>query len=170
METRLNIPAVIRIGGNSEDQAIDILQRANGSFPAPVRAFGRDDLPEACAAELRQLIETYEPAVDTPPVPDRKAGDAYQFETVTGGRVTLDHDLCRDCESKICIQTCVPQILSLDGDVPVLNISHEEARRGGCTECLACEIECYFLGNKGGDVHLPIRGLDEEADANGYSD
>ena len=44
--------------------------------------------------------------------------------------------------------------------MPVLNITREAAKRGGCIECLACEVECYFEGNKGGYVDLPIAGLD----------
>jgi len=42
----------------------------------------------------------------------------------------------------------------------VLNITRQEAKRGGCVECLAFEIECFFEGNGGGFVHLPIAGLD----------
>ena len=162
MDAQLSVPAVIRIGGNSEAQAIEVLQRANGSFPAPVRAFGRDDTPEACAATLRELIEAADsPAEVEQPDPRGPATDPYTFETVTGGTVTLDHDLCRRCESKICIETCSPGILSLENDVPVLNITHDAAKGGGCTECLACEVECYFLGNKGGVIDLPIVGLDD---------
>jgi NAD-dependent dihydropyrimidine dehydrogenase PreA subunit len=79
---------------------------------------------------------------------------------VTDGEVTLDHQACQDCASKICIETCVPGILELQGGVPVLNITPEEAKKGGCSECLACEIECFFEGNRGGYVSLPIAGLD----------
>jgi hypothetical protein len=54
----------------------------------------------------------------------------------------------------------VPGILSLnDEGLPVLNISANEAARGKCTECLACDIECYYEGNKGGYIALPIKGL-----------
>ncbi|MDQ7026265.1 MAG: acetate--CoA ligase family protein [Anaerolineae bacterium] len=162
MDTQLNIPAVIRIGGNAEEEAIDILQRAKGTFPAPLEAYGRDDSPDMCAERLQALIETYEPLQDPPVRENPQAQDPYQFETVTGGTVTFDHALCRNCESKICIETCVPQILSLDEGVPVLNIGHDEAKRGACTECLACEVECYFLGNRGGIIHLPIQGLSSE--------
>lgn len=161
MDTQLNVPAVIRIGGNAEEQAIDILLRAKDTFPAPIEAYGRDDSPELCAERLQSLIETYEPLEETVFREIPQAQDPYQFETVTEGTITFDHALCRACESKICIETCVPQILSLDGDVPILNIGHEEARRGACTECLACEVECYFLGNRGGSIHLPIQGLDK---------
>jgi NAD-dependent dihydropyrimidine dehydrogenase PreA subunit len=74
--------------------------------------------------------------------------------------VTFDYDACSDCESKICIETCVPGILDLQEGVPVLNITKEQAKKGGCTECLACEIECYFEGNRGAYISLPIPGLD----------
>jgi ferredoxin-like protein FixX len=74
--------------------------------------------------------------------------------------VILDHEVCQDCNSKICIETCVPGILELQDGVPVLNITAEQAKKGGCNECLACEIECFFEGNRGGYVSLPIAGLD----------
>jgi succinyl-CoA synthetase beta subunit len=161
MDTQLNVPAVIRIGGNGEEQAIEILERANGTFPAPVEAYGRDDTPDFCVDSLASLVESYTPAENVPPRPVREPQEPYSFETVTGGTVTYDHALCRDCETKACVQTCVPQILSLDSEVPVLNITREEAKRGGCIECLACEVECHFLGNRGGFIRLPIAGLDE---------
>ncbi len=66
-----------------------------------------------------------------------------------------------DCESKVCIEKCVPEILKLEKDVPVLAISNEEAKAGKCIECLACEIECIFHGNKGAYIDLPIAGLEE---------
>ncbi len=159
MDAPLNVPAVIRLGGNAEEQAIAIVRRANGAFPAPVEAYGRADTPETCAARLRDLIDGYTPQANPQPRALPPAQEPYQFETVTGGTVTFDHALCRACASKICVETCVPKILALAQGVPVLNIAPEEARRGGCTECLACEVECAFLGNQGGRITLPIPGL-----------
>jgi succinyl-CoA synthetase beta subunit len=159
MDEPLNIPAVIRVGGNAEEQAITILERANGAFPAPVEAYGRDNSPDTCVERLAALIEAYIP-LDTIPVREAfEPAEPYSFETVTGGTITYDHARCRDCSTKICIETCVPKILSLEGDVPVLNIDRDEAKRGGCIECLACEVECHFLGNRGGRITLPIQGL-----------
>jgi succinyl-CoA synthetase beta subunit len=161
MEAPLMVPAVIRLGGNAEEQAIDILKRAEDVIPAPVQAFGKDDNPAYCAERLDLLIQSYakptsaaEPKIPPPPAA------AYSFETVTGGCVSFDHTLCLDCESNICVERCVPQIIKLENDVPVLNITHDEAMKGGCTECLACQIDCYFEGNQGGFVDLPIPGLD----------
>jgi ferredoxin-like protein FixX len=161
MDDQLNVPAVIRVGGNLEEQAIAILERANGAFPAPVEAYGRDDTPDACVARLETLVDAYIPAEEIPVREAFDPAEPYSFETVTGGIITYDHARCRDCESKACVETCVPQILSLVDSVPVLNISREDAKRGGCVECLACEVECHFLGNRGGRIFLPIAGLDE---------
>jgi ferredoxin-like protein FixX len=97
------------------------------------------------------------------PQPERAAEPRlYQFETVTGGTITYDHSICATCESKICIQECVHQILSLnDKGLPELNITHDEARKGRCIECLACEVDCFFKGAGGGKIELPIPGLEK---------
>lgn len=170
MDDQLNVPAVIRVGGNLEEQAIAILERANGAFPAPVEAYGRNDTPDSCVERLDALVQVYIPAADIPVREAFVPAEPYRFETVTGGTITYDHAMCRDCESKACVTHCVPQILSVVDDVPVLNITREEAKRGGCVECLACEVECYFLGNRGGRIFLPIAGLDEYREAHGNTD
>ncbi len=161
MDAQLNVPAVIRIGGNGEEQAIAILGRSNGQFPAPLEAYGRDTSPDECTQRLQDLIENYAPLESVSPRAISEPTEPYTFQTVTDGTVTFDHAVCRTCETKACIQTCVPQILSLNGDVPILNVSHDKAKTGGCIECLACEVECYFQGAGGGWITLPIRGLDE---------
>ncbi len=164
MESPLQVPAVIRLGGNAEEHAIMILERAEPCIPAPLEAYGKNDSPAFCAERLDTLIQSFDPPEPSSgPIPYPKAQEPYSFETITGGRVTFDHALCRDCENKICIETCVPSILRLERDVPILVISAEDARKGGCTECLACQVECYFEGNKGGFVDLPIPGLDDYA-------
>jgi len=163
LEEPLTVPAVIRLGGNAEDRAVEILERVNGHIPAPVEGYKKDDSPQFCAQRLKTLVESYTPPAEKPegrrpPVAQRP----YTFETVTGGTVTLDHATCATCESKVCIQECVPQILALNEEgCPVLNITPEEAKKGRCIECLACDVECYFRGAGGGYVKLPIPGLEE---------
>jgi succinyl-CoA synthetase beta subunit len=160
MDTQLNVPAVIRIGGNGEEQAIEILHRANGSFPAPVEAYGRDDTPEFTASRLVELVNDYMPAVDVMQREFPSPAEPYTFETATHGTITYDHAICRDCETKACVESCAPNILSLENGIPVLNITREDAKGGGCIECLACEVECHFRGRGGGFIKLPIPGLD----------
>jgi len=162
LEEPLMIPAVIRLGGNAEEQAIEILNRLRPFLPVPLEAYGKADAPEFCAGRLQALIRGHSPQAVTRPglLPPRKAARPYTFGTVTGGTVTLDHAACLECDSKICVRTCAARILELKDGVPVLNIPPEKAQQGKCSECLACEVECYFLGQRGGRIHLPIQGLE----------
>ncbi|MEW6716473.1 MAG: ATP-grasp domain-containing protein [Chloroflexota bacterium] len=161
IEEPLTVPAVIRLGGNAEERAIAILKRAQPEIPAPVEGYGKDDSPEFCAERLDILIRSYHPPAKKPaPLTRPEPKNPYAFKTITGGMVVFDHDACRECPTKICAQTCIPGILKLEEGVPVLNISLEEAAKGRCVECLACEVECYFEGHRGGRVILPIKGLE----------
>ena len=164
LEAPLTVPAVIRLGGNGEEYALEILRQTREHLQVPLEGYAKDDTVEFCAERMRDLIESFEPP--SGPVRKRETGVAskpYRFETVSGGTVTLDHAACLECRSKICIDTCAPQILELEDEVPVLKIGLEEARRGGCTECLACDVSCYLEGNGGGLVSLPIEGLEVAA-------
>ncbi len=164
LEEQIAVPVVIRLGGNSEDRAIEILERLNGWVPAPVEGYKKDDPPDYCARRLDALIREglrVEPQARPEPA---RAGEAatYPFQTVTGGTITYDHAVCRTCETKVCVKECVPKILSLSEEgLPVLNITPEDAAKGRCSECLACEVECFFHGAGGGRIELPIPGLDE---------
>ncbi len=161
LEEQIDVPVVIRLGGNAEDKAVEILERLNGRVPAPVEGYKKDDSPDFCAQRLRALIEEGRLIEVAPPAPRPEPKEPYTFETVTSGVVTFDHAVCRTCESKVCVKECARQILKLEDGVPGLNITHEEARQGRCVECLACEVECFFQGAGGGRVDLPIPGLEE---------
>jgi hypothetical protein len=153
---------VIRLGGNSEDKAVHILEELNGRIPAVVEGYKKDDSPDFCAARLDALIKSGELRDVPPPYPQSEPQKPYRFETVTKGTVTFDHAVCATCETTICVEECARQILSLNDDgLPVLNITHEEARKGQCVECLACEVACLLEGAGGGHIHLPIPGLQE---------
>ncbi len=163
LEQNLSIPAVIRLGGNAEEQAIRILEQTREYLPAVVEAYGKDDPPEYCAERLRILVDQKQEVnipTSNPTFGDSGKTPSYTFKTVTGGWVSFDYDRCKECTSKVCIETCAGKILSLDVDVPTLNITIEEAQRGKCTECLACEVECFLSGNGGGNIDLPIKGLE----------
>jgi succinyl-CoA synthetase beta subunit len=164
-EEKLDIPAVIRLGGNFEERAIWILQNYLKDIPGAVEGFGRDDSPEFCAGRLEELVsknpgQGYEvrPIVE-PAVPEK----AYAFETVTG-RIFFDHGKCAVCQTKGCVPACLPKILKIEDGKPVLAVSPEEAKKGKCTECLACEIFCKFQEQDAILIHLPIQGLKEYRD------
>jgi len=160
-EVWLDIPCVERLGGNQEERAIQILTEYARDLPAPVECYGKDTPARTCAARLRALVDAHDVEKKTPPPAAAPHDSSYEFRTVTRGTVSYDYGRCDACESKVCVADCVPRILKLEGGRPVLNISAEDAAKGKCTECLACEVECAARGNGGGRITLPIPGLDE---------
>ncbi|MDH5705762.1 MAG: acetate--CoA ligase family protein [Candidatus Aminicenantes bacterium] len=164
-EEKLEIPAVIRLGGNYEEEAIEILGTYLKDIPAAVEGYGRDDSPEFCAQRLEELTEKSQAASHAVrPMNDPELPDAgYFFETMTG-RIFLDHQKCENCRTKGCIEACRAQILKLEEGKPVLSIPMVEARKGKCTECLACEIFCKFHEQDAVTIYLPIPGLKEYRD------
>lgn len=161
-EEGLAIPAVIRLGGNFEEQAIEILATYLKKIPGVVEGYGRDDAPESCAARLEELVGR-NPALRhevRPLIEPQTPPNAYAFDTLTG-RLSMDHAKCPGCKTKGCVPACAPGILKLTDGRPVLAIPAEEAKKGKCTECLACEIYCRFHELDAIIVHLPIPGLNE---------
>lgn len=88
----------------------------------------------------------------------------FQFQVFSGGTVTFDLDICARCETKACVEACnAPNlgcVLALKDGLPNLRVSAEQAARGGCTECLACEFACVVDGIGGIDFSLPMPELD----------
>lgn len=161
-EEKVDIPAVIRLGGNFEEKACEILHTYLRDRGLKVEGYGRDDAPEKCAARLEEMIRTAEGgghAVRPLAAPEPPAG-AYAFETVTG-RLCIDHARCADCRTRGCVEACTPRILKLETGRPVLAVPAEEAKKGKCTECLACEIYCRFHEREAIVIELPIPGLKE---------
>ncbi len=162
-EMGLSVPAVIRLGGNSEELAMQILHTYTADLPGKVEAYGRDTPAAVCAERLRKLVDSWDYSkapLDSKPGRTTPPPGSYAFATVTG-EIRIDHDRCTGCTGKPCIAACTPKILKLEEGKPVLAISPEDARKGKCTECLACELACGFHGNGAITIDLPIHGLDE---------
>lgn len=162
LEENLEIPAVIRLGGNFEELAIEILETYLKDIPAPVEGYGRAQSPDYCAARLRELIAKQSGVrhqvrpMEEPSIPP----EAYVFLTMTGS-VVIDDRRCAECPAHPCLEACSPKILGLVENKIRLVIPAEEAQKGKCTECLACEIACRFHGQRGLMILLPIPGLKE---------
>ena len=164
-EEQIEIPAVIRLGGNFEEEASEILKTYLSGVPGKVEGYGRDDSPEFCAARMEELItesgnlsHKVRPLAE-PAVPD----GAYTFNTFTG-LIAIDHSRCADCSTRGCVEACGPRILKLEAGKPVLAVDPSDAEKGKCTECLACEIYCRFHERDAVFIHLPIPGLKEYRD------
>jgi len=160
-EEGVKIPAVIRLGGNFEEKAIEILKAYLGDRGFRIEGYGRDDSADSCAERLEKLIKDNDnlPHRMRPLAEPGHPEGSYRFETLTGS-LSLDHRLCAQCKTKGCVEACTPRILKLDeAGMPVLAIPREEARKGKCTECLACEIFCKYHELDAILIKLPIPGL-----------
>jgi len=160
-EEGLAIPAVVRLGGNAEELAIEILTGFTTDLPAPVECYGKDDTPDFCAERLHTLLQECRGRVSGRRQWQKpQFSEPYTFETLTG-TVSFDHARCSECESKLCTEVCIPKILKLEDGRPVLAKPPDEIKRGACIECLACELECGHRALGACYVKLPIPGLDE---------
>jgi succinyl-CoA synthetase beta subunit len=166
-EVHLSIPAVIRIGGNAEELAIEILHTYTKDLPGKVEAYGRDTSASFCAKRLRELTNQwdYSRTSSTKIVQEKPGASAYSFDTMTG-KLFINHERCKTCVAKPCVECCTAQILKFDDrGLPILNVTPPEAKKGRCTECLGCELACQFDGNKAIWIDLPIPGLDKATEA-----
>src|SRR5205085_8499671 len=55
-ELDLDIPAVIRLGGNTEDRAVDVLQRVAKLLDARIEGYRKTDTPAFIAARFAELV------------------------------------------------------------------------------------------------------------------
>src|SRR5438445_11094359 len=92
-EFDLNIPAVIRLGGNTEDRAVEILQRMSRLLTAPIEGYRKTDAPAMIAARFAELVATgkgakWKPRL--PRVPKFIKDLSVTTIPVKGGRVWID--------------------------------------------------------------------------------
>lgn len=78
-------------------------------------------------------------------------------------KVIIDDSKCEGCQTHACAAGCKLYdrgILIIKDGKPALGGDAAYAERVG-TECLACEYECWFRGNKAITIEAPIPGLEE---------
>jgi succinyl-CoA synthetase beta subunit len=161
-ETNLSIPAVIRLGGNSEDRAVQILAGCAKLVSAPVEGYKKDDTPAFCAGRLRTLVDEAARHASTrlPLTPRTFAPpkNALRFD-IHGGTVYVDLDKC-DEKTNAVLAEYGRSIFRIESGRPVLAISETDVA-GKDSELIACEVECRAKANDAVYVHLPIAGLDD---------
>jgi hypothetical protein len=88
----------------------------------------------------------------------------YAFQISSGGEICFDLSGCEECSSKACVKACnqlnMGNILKIENGLPRLKVSEEDVKRGACTECLSCELECRLEGSGGIRIILPQPELD----------
>jgi formate hydrogenlyase subunit 6/NADH:ubiquinone oxidoreductase subunit I len=92
-------------------------------------------------------------------------GEILQFKVRSGGTVTIELERCVGCESRACLAVCDiqggPLVLDKAKGVPGLRMAPPEIERGGCVECLGCELDCSLFGRSAVTILLPLDRLDE---------
>ncbi|MGH7983790.1 MAG: ATP-grasp domain-containing protein [Candidatus Udaeobacter sp.] len=160
-ELDLDIPAVIRLGGNTEDRAVDVLHRTSKLLGAPVEGYRKSDTPAFIAARFAELVATagakkWKPRA--PRVPKFINDDSAIALAVKNGRVWIDRERWAKIRSAVQEQSC-GLIVDLAG-APTPSVAAEEFATKD-SELLACEVECHLAGIEGFYLELDIPGLNE---------
>jgi succinyl-CoA synthetase beta subunit len=159
IELDLDIPAVIRLGGNSEDRAVDILTSACRGLPAPVEGYKKDDPPAKCATRFTELVQEHR-RIWQPRQRKRPGfvGSCYSFPIATG-RVWIDHASCDQPTTDLVVSNSNWLLQADRFGKPVLAVTEVEVANKD-SELIMLEMECRRAGKPVVFVDLPLEGLD----------
>jgi succinyl-CoA synthetase beta subunit len=159
-ELDLDIPAVIRLGGNTEDRAVEILHRMSKLLRAPVDGYRKTDTPAFIAARFAELVagagKKWKPR--SPRVPKFVNESSAAKFAVKNGCVWID--TARWPEIRAAVGTVSGGLINDRGGAPVPALPNEEFATKD-SELLACDVECRLAGIEGFYLELKIPGLDE---------
>jgi succinyl-CoA synthetase beta subunit len=160
-ELDLDIPAVIRLGGNTEDRAVEILHRMSKLLRVPVEGYRKTDTPSFIASRFAELVEgaggkKWKPR--TPQLPKFVNDPSATKLAVKNGRVWID--TARWAEMRAAVEShSAGLIVDRDG-APVASLPNEQFATKD-SELLACDVECRLAGIDGFYLELEIPGLDQ---------
>src|ERR1700736_1186039 len=160
-ELDLDIPSVIRLGGNTEDRAVDILRRMSGLLRAPVEGYRKTDAPATIAARFAELVANargtkWKPRVQR--MPDFVRSSSAKAFPVKSGRVWIDTAKWPDIRGAV--ETHSGGLIVDRANAPTAALASEEFAIKD-SELLACDVECRLAGVEGFYLELDIPGLDE---------
>jgi succinyl-CoA synthetase beta subunit len=160
-ELDLDIPAVIRLGGNTEDRAVEILARTSKLLRAPVEGYRKTDTPAFIAARFDELVanaggKKWKPR--GPRIPKFVNDPSATALRVKNGRVWID--TARWPQIRAAVHEHSGGLIVDLGGTPAPSLPAEEFATKD-SELLACDVECRLAGIDGFYLELDIRGLDE---------
>jgi succinyl-CoA synthetase beta subunit len=160
-ELDLDIPAVIRLGGNTEDRAVDILRRMSGLLRAPVEGYRKTDAPAMIADRFAKLSAgaggtKWKPRA--PRVPKFVKDPSATMLPVKGGRVWID--TAKWPQIRRAVETHSGGLTVDRAGAPASALPSDEFANKD-SELLACDVECRLAGIEGFYLELDIPGLDE---------
>ena len=160
-ELDLDIPAVIRLGGNTEDRAVDILHRMSKLLRAPLEGYRKTDTPATIATRFGELVESaggtkWKPRI--PRAPHFIKDSSVVSLPVKNGSVWIDTE--QWLKIRGAVETHSGGLIVDREGVPVPSLADEEFGTKD-SELLACDVECRLAGIEGFYLELDIPGLNE---------
>jgi succinyl-CoA synthetase beta subunit len=160
-ELDLDIPAVIRLGGNAEERAVDILQSSckAAGLRVPVEGYRKTDTPAKIASRFATLVadhvanggKAWEPRA--PRRPSFVATSSAVRFPVKGGRVWIDTSAWK--ANALAIIARSNGLLKDDAGKPAPTLP-TEALLMKDSDFIACEVECRRDGIDGLFVELDM--------------
>ena len=160
-ELDLNIPAVIRLGGNTEDRAVDILQRMAKLLGVSIEGYRKTDAPATIATRFAELVAAGKGTKWKPRAPRKPRvvkDSSITTISVKGGRVLIDHSNWP--QIRRAIETHSGGLVIDRAGVPAASLPNDEFATKD-SELLACDVECRLAGVDGFYLELDIPGLNE---------
>src|SRR5438128_9710368 len=160
-ELDLDIPAVIRLGGNTEDRAVDILRRMSELLRASVEGYRKTDAPAMIAERFTELVVGADGTKWKPRarrVPKFVKDPSATMLPVKSGRVWIDTAKWPRIRHAVEMHSG-GLIVDRAGAAAASLPSEEFANKD--SELLACDVECRFAGIEGFYLELDIPGLNE---------
>ncbi len=165
-EMDLDIPAVIRLGGNTEDRAVDILESACRGLPAKVEGYRKSDPPAKIARRFAELVGSDEATKRRsdgggwrtrkprrPAFVGKASAVSFQLE---GGRVWIDAANWGRVKGAVLANSA--GLLRDERGGPVATLPEAELMAKD-SEMIACEIECRRAGADAVFAELDVPGL-----------
>jgi succinyl-CoA synthetase beta subunit len=160
-ELDLDVPAVIRLGGNTEDRAVDILHRMSKLLRASVEGYRKSDTPAFIAARFAELVANagrtkWKPRA--PRAPKFVIDPSATMLAVKNGRIWID--TAQWPQIRASVETHSGGLIVDRKGSPAAALPGEEFATKD-SELLACDIECRLAGIEGFYLELDIPGLDK---------
>jgi succinyl-CoA synthetase beta subunit len=160
-ELDIDIPVVIRLGGNTEDRAVEILHCMSKLLRAPVEGYRKTDTPAFIAERFTELVtdagsKKWKPR--TPRVPKFVKDPSATKLAVKNGRVWID--TARWPEIRAAVETHSGGLIINREGAPAAALPAEEFATKD-SELLACDVECRLAGIEGYYLELDVPRLDE---------
>ncbi len=152
---------MIRLGGNTEDRAVDILQRMSGLLRAPAEGYRKTDAPATIAERFAELVAgasgpKWKPRA--PRVPKFVKDPAATTLPVKNGRVWID--TAKWPQIRRAVETHSGGLIVDRAGAPTALLASDEFANKD-SELLACDVECRLAGLDGFYLELDIPSLDE---------